>query len=128
MWFLSYCSLISQDRLPEARVVYCSATGASEPRNMGYMVRLGLWGDGTSFIDFREFLGSFLSILFPLFLRKYNLTSDHLSLSLPLFKLAFLFVSFINNFFDKSIGSLFFPFQMPIVATFWRHIISYLSN
>ncbi|KHN35773.1 Protein strawberry notch like 1 [Glycine soja] len=47
-----------QDRLPEARVVYCSATGASEPRNMGYMVRLGLWGDGTSFIDFREFLGA----------------------------------------------------------------------
>uniref|UniRef100_K7L8C1 Strawberry notch AAA domain-containing protein n=1 Tax=Glycine max TaxID=3847 RepID=K7L8C1_SOYBN len=47
-----------QDRLPEARVVYCSATGASEPRNMGYMVRLGLWGDGTSFTDFREFLGA----------------------------------------------------------------------
>uniref|UniRef100_A0A803NAI6 PHD-type domain-containing protein n=1 Tax=Chenopodium quinoa TaxID=63459 RepID=A0A803NAI6_CHEQI len=35
-----------QDKLPEARVVYCSATGASEPRNMGYMVRLGLWGAG----------------------------------------------------------------------------------
>lgn len=47
-----------QDKLPEARVVYCSATGASEPRNMGYMVRLGLWGDGTSFADFREFLGA----------------------------------------------------------------------
>ncbi|KAL4359884.1 hypothetical protein HN51_020073 [Arachis hypogaea] len=47
-----------QDRLPDARVVYCSATGASEPRNMGYMVRLGLWGDGTSFSDFREFLGA----------------------------------------------------------------------
>ncbi|XP_004509999.1 protein FORGETTER 1-like isoform X1 [Cicer arietinum] len=47
-----------QDRLPEARVVYCSATGASEPRNMGYMVRLGLWGEGTSFSEFREFLGA----------------------------------------------------------------------
>ncbi|XP_014490218.1 protein FORGETTER 1 isoform X2 [Vigna radiata var. radiata] len=47
-----------QERLPEARVVYCSATGASEPRNLGYMVRLGLWGDGTSFLDFREFLGA----------------------------------------------------------------------
>ncbi|CAI8607021.1 unnamed protein product [Vicia faba] len=47
-----------QDRLPEARVVYCSATGASEPRNLGYMVRLGLWGDGTSFSEFREFLGA----------------------------------------------------------------------
>jgi len=68
MWFLSYCSVISQDRLPEARVVYCSATGASEPRNMGYMVRLGLWGDGTSFLDFREFLGIFLS-MFSLFFK-----------------------------------------------------------
>ncbi|XP_030471562.2 protein FORGETTER 1 isoform X2 [Syzygium oleosum] len=45
-----------QARLPEARVIYCSATGASEPRNMGYMVRLGLWGAGTGFSDFREFL------------------------------------------------------------------------
>nr|CAD1823189.1 unnamed protein product [Ananas comosus var. bracteatus] len=45
-----------QRRLPEARVVYCSATGASEPRNMGYMVRLGLWGDGTSFSSFIEAL------------------------------------------------------------------------
>lgn len=45
-----------QAKLPEARVVYCSATGASEPRNLGYMVRLGLWGPGTSFEDFRQFL------------------------------------------------------------------------
>ncbi|KAG9143262.1 hypothetical protein Leryth_010181 [Lithospermum erythrorhizon] len=47
-----------QALLPQARVVYCSATGASEPRNLGYMVRLGLWGAGTSFSTFREFLGS----------------------------------------------------------------------
>ncbi|KAI5011295.1 hypothetical protein ZWY2020_013432 [Hordeum vulgare] len=47
-----------QEKLPEARVVYCSATGASEPRNLGYMVRLGLWGDGTSFQDFPQFLGA----------------------------------------------------------------------
>ncbi|EOY14275.1 RING/FYVE/PHD zinc finger superfamily protein isoform 2, partial [Theobroma cacao] len=45
-----------QARLPEARVIYCSATGASEPRNMGYMVRLGLWGHGTCFPDFQRFL------------------------------------------------------------------------
>ncbi|XVF77793.1 hypothetical protein PTKIN_Ptkin14bG0075000 [Pterospermum kingtungense] len=45
-----------QARLPEARVIYCSATGASEPRNMGYMVRLGLWGAGTCFPDFQKFL------------------------------------------------------------------------
>ncbi|KAA8523387.1 hypothetical protein F0562_009809 [Nyssa sinensis] len=47
-----------QARLPEARVIYCSATGASEPRNLGYMVRLGLWGVGTSFSNFRDFLGA----------------------------------------------------------------------
>ncbi|KAJ8432511.1 hypothetical protein Cgig2_001104 [Carnegiea gigantea] len=46
-----------QEKLPEARVVYCSAAGASEPRNLGYMVRLGLWGPGTSFSEFSEFLG-----------------------------------------------------------------------
>ncbi|KAJ8762665.1 hypothetical protein K2173_010686 [Erythroxylum novogranatense] len=47
-----------QARLPESRVIYCSATGASEPRNMGYMVRLGLWGVGTCFIDFQMFLAA----------------------------------------------------------------------
>jgi len=38
-----------QNKLPKARIVYASATGASEPRNMAYMVRLGLWGEGTPF-------------------------------------------------------------------------------
>ncbi|KAG6545283.1 hypothetical protein Mapa_013396 [Marchantia paleacea] len=45
-----------QTRLSDARVVYCSATGASEPRNMGYMARLGLWGPGTDFPHFQAFL------------------------------------------------------------------------
>ncbi|XP_057486377.1 protein FORGETTER 1-like isoform X5 [Actinidia eriantha] len=55
-----YCQILLylQARLPEARVIYCSATGASEPRNMGYMVRLGLWGAGTCFSNFHEFLGA----------------------------------------------------------------------
>jgi len=43
-----------QRALPGARVVYCSATGASEPRNLGYMERLGLWGPGIpSFTNFQ---------------------------------------------------------------------------
>jgi len=38
------------------RIVYASATGATDPENMGYMVRLGLWGPGTSFPGgFQEF-------------------------------------------------------------------------
>lgn len=45
-----------QNKLPLARVVYASATGASEPRNMIYMSRLGIWGEGTSFRTFEEFL------------------------------------------------------------------------
>jgi hypothetical protein len=46
-----------QEKLPEARVVYASATGATEVRNMAYMTRLGLWGEGTPFKQFGDFLG-----------------------------------------------------------------------
>ncbi|XP_065173122.1 protein strawberry notch isoform X2 [Atheta coriaria] len=45
-----------QNKLPKARVVYASATGASEPRNMAYMVRLGMWGEGTPFKEFVDFI------------------------------------------------------------------------
>ncbi|CAK9823503.1 Protein strawberry notch homolog 1 [Anthophora retusa] len=45
-----------QNKLPKARVVYASATGASEPRNMAYMVRLGMWGEGTPFPEFTDFI------------------------------------------------------------------------
>ncbi|XP_015155465.1 protein strawberry notch homolog 2 isoform X1 [Gallus gallus] len=45
-----------QNKLPQARVVYASATGASEPKNMIYMSRLGIWGEGTPFRAFDEFL------------------------------------------------------------------------
>lgn len=31
-------------------------TGASEPKNMIYMSRLGIWGEGTPFRAFDEFL------------------------------------------------------------------------
>jgi diguanylate cyclase (GGDEF)-like protein len=46
-----------QGSLKNARVVYSSATGATDVRNMAYMTRLGLWGEGTSFPGgFQEFL------------------------------------------------------------------------
>ena len=38
-----------QDRLPAARVLYASATGASNVNNLAYAVRLGLWGPETAF-------------------------------------------------------------------------------
>lgn len=47
-----------QNKLPKARVVYASATGASEPRNMAYMVRLGMWGEGTPFNEFADFISA----------------------------------------------------------------------
>ena len=35
--------------MPNARILYVSATGATESANLGYMQRLGLWGPGTAF-------------------------------------------------------------------------------
>jgi hypothetical protein len=44
-------------RNPDYRVVYSSATGATDVRNCAYMVRLGVWGEGTAFPGgFGEFL------------------------------------------------------------------------
>ncbi|KAL1110543.1 hypothetical protein AAG570_008071 [Ranatra chinensis] len=47
-----------QNKLPKSRVVYASATGASEPRNMAYMTRLGMWGEGTPFTEFTDFISA----------------------------------------------------------------------
>ncbi len=45
------------ERNADYRVVYSSATGATDVRNMAYMTRLGLWGIGTSFPGgFQEFM------------------------------------------------------------------------
>lgn len=44
-----------QKKLPNARVVYASATGASETKHLGYMTRLGIWGEGTPYQTFSEF-------------------------------------------------------------------------
>ena len=42
-------------KFPNYRVVYSSATAATEVRHLAYMIRLGLWGQGTAFADFAEF-------------------------------------------------------------------------
>lgn len=43
-------------KYPEVRVVYSSATAASEVRHLAYQIRLGLWGEGTSFpLGFSQF-------------------------------------------------------------------------
>lgn len=50
-----------QQALPLARVVYCSATGVTEPHNLAYMTRLGLWGEDTQFEDFETFSAAVLT-------------------------------------------------------------------
>ena len=42
--------------LPRARVLYSSATGASEPSNLAYMTRIGSWGFKTM-LDMIKTLG-----------------------------------------------------------------------
>jgi hypothetical protein len=42
-------ALALQDALPNARVVYSSATSASDIASLGFAIRLGLWGKGTAF-------------------------------------------------------------------------------
>ncbi len=43
------------EKFPDYRVVYSSATAATEVRHLAYMIRLGLWGQGSAFTDFAEF-------------------------------------------------------------------------
>lgn len=45
-----------QKRLPNARVVYVSATAATEVSGLAFASRLGLWGKGTAFTDVNDFV------------------------------------------------------------------------
>lgn len=44
-----------QESLPNARVVYMSATGATEVEDLCFASRLGLWGKGTQFVSAEDF-------------------------------------------------------------------------
>jgi hypothetical protein len=44
-----------QQKLRNSRVVYASATGASDVYQMAYMEKMGLWGPGCAFDDFESF-------------------------------------------------------------------------
>ncbi|MAC59977.1 MAG: methylase [Novosphingobium sp.] len=45
-----------QNALPRARILYLSATGATDPANLCYAARLGLWGPGSAFADRNAFM------------------------------------------------------------------------
>lgn len=47
-----------QNALPKARIVYVSATGATEVSNLAYATRLGLWGAGTPFANDGAFVSA----------------------------------------------------------------------
>ena len=52
------CGLRLQNLLPRARILYASATGASDVNNLAYATRLGLWGPETAFADRSQFVGA----------------------------------------------------------------------
>lgn len=47
-----------QRALPDAKIVYVSATGATKLNNLSYAERLGLWGIGTQFVERESFISS----------------------------------------------------------------------
>ena len=66
-----------QDRLPKARIVYASATGASDSKNMAYMTRLGLWGSDSSPFKTQPEFSDFIGVcIFVLFLPTVHFKSD----------------------------------------------------
>ena len=52
------CGVLLQNHLPGGRVLYASATGASDVNNLAYAVRLGLWGPETAFANREAFISS----------------------------------------------------------------------
>ncbi|MCL2047146.1 MAG: bifunctional class I SAM-dependent methyltransferase/DEAD/DEAH box helicase [Defluviitaleaceae bacterium] len=48
--------LAIQNALPNAKIIYSSATGATEVENLRYAERLGLWGEGTAFPNGDDFV------------------------------------------------------------------------
>lgn len=53
--------LTLQDKVPNARIVYMSATGATEVQDFAYASRLGLWGPETPFPKQQNFVESIAS-------------------------------------------------------------------
>lgn len=50
-----------QELLPQARILYASATAATEVSNLLYADRLGLWGKGTAFSNKGDFVNQIVS-------------------------------------------------------------------
>ena len=48
---------ILQGSNPNARIVYCSATGLSRPQNLAYMTRLNIWGENNEYTTADQIIG-----------------------------------------------------------------------
>lgn len=59
---IARCVCRLQRALPHARVLYCSATGVTDLSNMAFFERLGLWGEGSVFPNFEDFLKSIAKV------------------------------------------------------------------
>ncbi len=53
---MALAGIALQQAVPKARVGYWSATAATEPSNLLYCERLGLWGPGTAFPEKQDFV------------------------------------------------------------------------
>jgi hypothetical protein len=72
-----------QNLLPRARVLYASATGASDV-NLAYATRLGLWGPETAFANREAFVaGRSISALRPSRSRTSRFSRTHCSAPIP---------------------------------------------
>ena len=49
------CTRVHSSRSQYSKRLYAPATAAADVGDLGYMVRLGLWGKGTAFDDFKAF-------------------------------------------------------------------------
>ena len=70
-----------QNALPKARIVYVSATGATEVSNLAYATRLGLWGPGTPFANVQAFVSAMSTSVSAMELVAQNLKQMGLYLS-----------------------------------------------
>mmetsp|Transcript_21181 Transcript_21181/g.47283 ORF Transcript_21181/g.47283 Transcript_21181/m.47283 type:complete len:1771 (-) Transcript_21181:242-5554(-) len=113
-----------QRRLPRARVVYCSATSVSDPSNLGFMGRLGLWGPGTEhpvgfnqFLEVMDRLGTGALELHSLHLKaKGAMLARTLSYSNCEFSL-------VPNVMDKDVATLY-----DKAADLWHDLYIALTN
>jgi hypothetical protein len=71
---MTQCGVTDVFLYVQARVLYCSATGASEPKNLAYMTRLGTFGHQ----NFKELLDALTGSGTNAVLQAINTTRDHM--------------------------------------------------